>query len=107
MGYYVRAFCKAQQPPPLATALAALESDGIKLSAVAAETPTALADPNWTEASLLYKPDKQPLVVECNRHDGTEECLAAREIEEFLERIGPPGRSREKQQVVDHLRATR
>src|SRR5262249_25610598 len=69
--------------------------------------PTLLDSEDWEQFGFLYKPGKNGILVECNRHDGTGDCLAAAEVAEFVEMIGPPGRSKVKQKVIDHLLATR
>ena len=56
---------------------------------------------------MAYKPGKSPLVVECSRDDGKEDCLARVEPEEFIELIGRPGLSLTKRRVINHLRSTK
>jgi hypothetical protein len=108
MGYYVRAFCTAPEPPTVRTVLDALASWGVVLTPESAYSgPDILDAADWERFEFLYKAGKQSIVAECNRHDGTPDCLAAREVEEFIEMIGPVGRSKAKRRVVDHLKATR
>jgi hypothetical protein len=108
MGYYVRAFCTATKPPTIRTVLDALTSWGVVLTPEADYAgPDVLDAVDWEQFGLLYKPGKSGILVECNRHDGTEDCLAAAEVTEFVEMIGPPGRSEAKRSVIEHLKATR
>lgn len=107
MGYYVRAFCTAPEPPTVRTVLDALASWGVVLVPEPdCARPEVLECADWNGVRLLYKVGKLPIVVECNRHNGTPHCLAAAEVREFLELIGPPGRSKAKQRVIEHLKAT-
>jgi hypothetical protein len=108
MGYYVRAFCTAAHPPTIRTVLDTLADWGVVLTPEADYASSEVLDaPGWEQFEFLYKPGKNGIVVECNRHDGSGECLAAGEIAEFAEMIGPPGRSKAKRKVLDHLHGTR
>jgi len=55
---------------------------------------------------LSYKSGKQPIVVECNRDEGTD-SLAHQEVAEFTELIGKPGRSAGKRRVLEQIAATK
>jgi hypothetical protein len=103
MGYYVRAFCKAAVTPSLAAIKAWLHerAPDVRFTEVADLQAT-----DWTEVDLVYKSDRQPIIVECNR-DGDPDSLVREEAAEFSEKIGKPGRSASKRRVLDHLAATK
>jgi hypothetical protein len=99
VGYYVRAFCTAEEPPTVRSVLQALESRGVQLTVEDDyNNPETLDTPDWQQFGFLYKPGKRGILVECNRHNGSEDCLAAEESKEFVEMIGPPGRSKQKKE---------
>jgi hypothetical protein len=107
VAYYVRAFCTAEESPPVRSVLQALESKGVRLTVEDDyNNPQTLDSPDWQQFGFLYKPGKLGILVECNRHDGSADCLAAEEIQEFVDLIGEPGRSQQKRKVIDHLRVT-
>jgi hypothetical protein len=108
MGYYVRVFCTAERPPTIRTALGALQSKGLDVRAGEdCNTAEKLDASNWSEFTLMYKPEKLGIIVECNQPNGSDTCLFAEELAEFQEVIGPPGRSKNKRKVLEHLAQTK
>ena len=107
MPYRVRAFCTGCDVPTLAQVFDYARAHGVSLSADERHGPTDVDSPDWSEVEISYKPDKRPLVVECNRDDGTDDCLGAAEPQEFIEEIGSPGLSLAKRRVIKHLKATK
>ena len=106
MGYYTRAFCKSAKAIPLSTVLDALAKRGLSLDVPNASS-SDLDSTEWTEAILYYKEGKLPILAECNRRTGSQDCLAEREIGEFLERLGKPGLFSPKRTVAKYLEATK
>ncbi len=107
MPYRVRAFCTGSEIPTLRQVFEYAKSQNISLSADETHGPINLDLPDWTEVEISYKTGKSPLVVECNRDDGTEDCLAQIEPHEFIEEIGSPGLSFAKRRVIKHLKNTK
>ncbi len=88
MSYYIRAFCTALEVPDLETIQVWLRERGSKAvidevdhafeAAEAGEIgPSALnlADSDWEQVALVYRAGKLPILAECNRDDGSEDCL--------------------------------
>ncbi len=107
MPYRVRAFCVGPDIPTLAQVFEYARAQGVSLSPDETHGPTDVNSPDWSEVEISYKPGKSPLVVECNRDDGTDDCLARVEPQEYIEDIGAPGLSLAKRRVIKHLNATR
>lgn len=107
MPYRVRAFCTGSEIPTLRQVFEYAKSQDISLSADETHGPIDLYSPDWTQVEVSYKTGKSPLVVECNRADGTEDCLARIEPQEFIEEIGSPGLSFAKRRVIKHLKNTK
>jgi hypothetical protein len=107
MPYRVRAFCTRSEVPTLKQVFDYSKSHGINLSADEEHGPTDVNSPDWTEAEISYKTGNRPLVIECNRDDGTEDCLAIVEPQEYVEEIGAPGLSLAKRRVIKHLKNTK
>jgi hypothetical protein len=107
MGYYIRAFCTAKKPPTVRSVLQALTSSGVRLTVEDDyDNSGTLDSPDWRQFAFEYKPGKRGIQVQCNRLDGSGDGLAAAEIEEFIELIGPPERSKQRRKVVEHLEST-
>ncbi len=107
MGYYVRAFCKADKVPSANSVLKWLDARGFQFSIEISDTGIDAYSCEWKQISLKYKDDKLPILVDCDRDDGSDSCLMRKEINEFLELIGKPGLFSAKRRVVKHLRDTR
>lgn len=107
MPYFVRAFCTESDVPTLSQVFQYAKNHGVSLAPDETHGPTDVSSPDWSEAEISYKPDKSPLVVECNRDDGTDDSLAQGEAQEFVELIGSPGLSLTKRRVIKHLKATK
>ena len=107
MPYRVRAFCMGPEVPRLAPVFDFAKEQGVVLSADDSHGPTDVNTPDWTDVEISYNSDKSPLVVQCNRDDDTDDCLARVEPHAYVELIGSPGLSRAKRQVIQHLNATR
>lgn len=108
MGYYVRAFCSASVPPPLAAVLDALAERGVHLAADAVP-PEDLRASDWEEVTLGFGPKKRPFVVTCDREAsaGHTHTLMREEVQQFIEFLQDAPASPARKRVVDHLRATR
>lgn len=107
MPYRIRAFCTSLITPSLSQVFDYATSKGVHLVADDMHGPTDIDSSEWSEVEIVYKPDKGPLVVECNRDDGTEDCLARVEPQEFIDEIGSPGLSIVKRRIIKHLKATK
>ncbi len=103
MDYYIRAFCIADQVPTLREVVQWLESRELKL---VVEGAAGLDDPHWQEASFFYQRDRKPIIVQCARATGPD-SPARKQADDFIARIGPPGKSYAKKRVVNHLKETR
>ncbi len=106
MGYYVRAFCKSEKVPSVKEISEWLKRRGFQYSFEITDDGIDQESSEWKQISLKYKDGKQPILVECNRDDGTDSCLVRQEVEEFVELVGKPGLSLAKRRVVKHLRDT-
>jgi len=106
MPYRVRAFCTGSLVPTLAQVFEYAKTHGVMLEVDETYDPTDLESHEWSDVEIIYKAGKGPLVVECNRNDGTDDCLAQVEPQEYIDAIGPPGMSLIRRRVIKHLRAT-
>ena len=104
MPYYTRVFCASKEIAPLGEILRALQDKGVLLTVNQKETPVDLTEAGWRQAALLYKEDREPIVVECARDSGSDEDLVKAETGEFAEEIGAPGISLKKRRVLKHLK---
>jgi hypothetical protein len=107
MGYYVRAFCTDSEVPSLNKTIKWLQQKGKQIQLDQQTVKTDVNSTDWTNAAIVYKLGKKPILVECNRDNGTDNCLMREEITEFFEFIGPPGLSLSKRDVIKHLKNTR
>ena len=107
MPYRVRVFCTATEVPTLGVVFEYASLQGITLCINEANDSMDVNSPDWSEVEISYKEGKSPLVVECNRDDGTQDCLACVEPQEYIEEIGPPGLSLTKRRVIKHLKNTK
>jgi hypothetical protein len=90
----MRAFCTSGDVPPLRAVFNWAESRGVSLLA-----PSADLDARGLEqVEVVYKPDRQPFVVDANTGE-----LLREEIVEFVEFLEDADESPEKQNVLDHL----
>jgi hypothetical protein len=105
MGYYVRAFCTASQPPPLQVVLDALAASGVALSAEGVP-PEDLREADWDEAAIGFAAGQPPALVTCDRQTGAHN-LVREEVQQFIEFLQDAPASPERKRVVDHLRATK
>jgi hypothetical protein len=94
MGYYLRAFCTSSDIPSLRTVLEWAEGQGVRL-----EVPSAVLDaPEWRQAEVVYKSDRQPFVAETDAGE-----LLRDEVEEFVELLEEVEESPARQKVLEHL----
>ena len=100
MGYYVRVFGMTKSAPTLRTALEAVNKDS---QVFTLEDDSQLDDPNWQQINLTYTPENSWALLECDRADSS---LFPAEVEEFLGKVGPVGRSKNKKVVAELLRAS-
>jgi hypothetical protein len=106
MPYRVRAFCTGSDVPTLAQVFEYTRAHDVDLSPDETHGPNDVKSSDWSEVEISYKPGKSPLVAECNRDDGTDDCLARVETLEYMEEIGSPGVSFTKRRVIKHLKTT-
>ena len=106
MPYHVRAFCTSPNVPTLSQVFEYAESQDVSLFPDETHGKTDVNTSGWTEVEILYKPDKSPLVAECNCDDRSDDCLTRVERQEFIEEIGSPGLSFSKRRIIKHLKAT-
>lgn len=104
MGYYLRAFCKTDELPPLRRVFEWTANAGVALELNSGSE--ALDDANWREAEIRYARDKQPLVVDVSRAS-SDDGLLSDEVEEFVEFLEDVEDSPEKQKVLAQLRNSR
>jgi hypothetical protein len=105
MSYNIRAFCTTEPVPTIRTLLTWLREAGYSAE-VPGKRPAALDAPAWKSFELVYDPNKESLLVECNRNSG-KRSLCAREVQEELESLEGVKDSDAKRRVVDHLSRTR
>ena len=104
VGYYLRAFCRNDELPPLGRVFEWAAREGIGL-----ELPVSSAlidDPHWRQAEIRYTADKQPFVVDVSTGSSDDDLLSD-EVEEFVELVKDVEDSAEKQTVLAHLRRSR
>ena len=94
MGYYVRVFGMTKSAPTLRAALEAANRDDVVFTL---EDEKVLDDPNWKQINLTFTPENTWALLECDRVGSS---LFPAEVAEFLERIGPVGRSKNKKVVA-------
>ena len=104
MGYYVRAFCTSPEVPCIKIVLADLQNRGLAVRAEV-DDEAKLVSADWSQFDLFYKPDKKPVVVECNRDDG-DESLCRKECNEFIEEIHELDDTPSRDRVIGHLKRT-
>jgi hypothetical protein len=100
MGYYVRVFGMTKTAPTLRAALETANQPDVVFTL---EDETLLDDPNWNQINLTFMPENTWALLECDRSDSS---LFPAEVEEFLEKVGPVGRSKNKKVVVGMLQAS-
>ena len=103
MSYFMRAFCRAGEAPSVASLVHYLESQWLD---VHVESSSGAKHEICRQVIFRYKPEKSPLVVDCIWPEPDEDLLG-REINEFLETIGPPGISVAKRRVIRHLKQSK
>ena len=108
MGYYLRAFCAAEQIPPLGDAFAwVAENEGKELRLDQAGPTVTLDDRDWRQASVEYAAGKRPLLVEVtDANDGVDDLLAE-EVAEFVDALDDVPASPQKEKVRAVLDRTR
>jgi hypothetical protein len=100
MGYYVRVFGMTKSVPTVRAALEAANRPDVVFTL---EDEAALDDPNWNQINLTFTPENTWALLECDRTDSS---LFPEEVQEFLEKIGPVGRSKNKKVVAAMLQAS-
>jgi hypothetical protein len=103
VGYYLRAFCKTDELPPLRRAFEWAAKEGVDLEELGSAQPD---DVEWREAEIRYTADKQPFVVDVSQRRSQDELLSD-EVEEFVELLEDVENSPEKQKVLAQLRSSR
>jgi hypothetical protein len=107
VGYYIRAFCVATLVPPLREPIEWARRRGIELEISPDSGAVNLDDSDWERVHLFYKEGKRPLILECNRDDGSAACLAREEVQEFLSFLLDVEASPVKRRVEQHLKETK
>jgi hypothetical protein len=105
MGYFVRVFCTAGEPPVLRPVLAHALNRGSAIELDPDGGGTSLDDASWSHVGLLYKSGKLPIRLEVNRTEGNG-GLVREEIDEFMEFLEDAPNNANRKRVEDHLRAT-
>jgi hypothetical protein len=105
MAFYARVFCTAETPPTIRTILDGVRAVGFAAEA-ANETAKALDNPRWKQFELVYRADRDSLLVECQR-GAAKRSLCAATVREELNGIDDLEDSQRKCQVADYLRRTR
>jgi hypothetical protein len=100
MGYYVRVFGMIKSAPTLRAAFEVANRPDVVFTL---EDENLLDDPNWHQINLTFTPENSWALLECDRSDSS---LFPAEVAEFLERIGPVGRSKNKKVVAAMLQAS-
>jgi hypothetical protein len=107
MGYYVRAFCISDNVPAISVIFEWLEQRGRHLELDKEMIAADEKSNKWEQVAVVYKKGKLPILAECNRGDGSPDCLMREEIGEFLEFVGSPGLSLARRKVINHLKKTK
>jgi hypothetical protein len=97
MAYFLRTFCTSVDLPTLREVFTSAENRGIQLV-----TSTDLDASAWQQAEIVYKPGRQPFVVEADSGEFIEE-----EVAEFIELLEDVEDSPAKERVLAHLGRTR
>ena len=106
MGYFIRAFCKSDEPPTVQEILDAIAETGID-----AEIDNEVTDRDsiyleeWEQFGYRYNDRRNSVLVECNRRDGPS-SVADEEISEFIESVESADDSPGKNKVLKHLEET-
>lgn len=106
MSYYVRAFCIGPRVPSLADVLMVFQSDDEIDLQITIEDELEIESPDWTNCELTFDQKRQPIVIECNRDDGSE-SLCRIESAEFIEDLEGLDESPSRDSVIEHLRKSR
>jgi hypothetical protein len=107
MSYRVRAFCTTEAVPTIRSLLTWLRDEaGFTAADVPGERPKALDSAAWKSFELVYDPDKESLLVECDRDAGPR-SLCAREVRGELESLEGVKDSEARRRVADCLGRTR
>jgi hypothetical protein len=100
VAYYLRVFCRSLEPVLLRDVVEQAASEGVALTV---SNDVAPDDPDWRRAEIGFSDERPPLIAEIDRDSE----VVTEEVEDFTELIGPPGLSRSKRGVLDHLRETK
>jgi hypothetical protein len=105
MSFYARVFCTAEAVPTIRTILAGVRAAGHPADAPG-ETEKALDSPRWKQFEFAYRPERETILVECQR--GTSpRSLCQETVREELDAIDGLEESEATRQVAAHLRRTR
>src|SRR5262249_1610255 len=83
MSYYARVFCTADAVPTIRTLLTWLREGAGYPAEAPGQRPRALDSPPGKPFDLGYHPDKEPILVECQRNTG-KRSLCGRIVQEEL-----------------------
>jgi len=104
MDYYVRAFCIADEVPPVSDLLQWLQERDVRLAP--GEGDGSLESSDWQRQPLRYKESRQPFILECRRDGGADSPMRM-EIDDFIRRVNEAGTGRANKRIVSHLRKTK
>jgi hypothetical protein len=105
VGYYLRAFCTAEDLPPLGRVFAWAAARGVSLEREHEPDQGALDSAGWGTAEVRYQHGKRPLTVDVSR--AADHGPLFEDVEEFVELLGEVDESVDKRRVLAHLRASR
>jgi hypothetical protein len=105
MAFYARVFCTSDAPPTIRTIVDALRAAGVFADAID-ETDKALDSPRWKEFELAYRPDRETILVECQR-GASKGSLCRETVHEELDALEDLNESEARQRVADVLRRAR
>lgn len=106
MSYYIRVFCTAKTVPTINSLLKWLRKELDLKPEVPGESAKALDSPAWKSFELIYDPDKESLLVECQRDTGPR-SLCRQTVQGELGSLEEVRDSKDKKRVVDCLKRTR
>jgi|GEM_PF-692514 len=104
--FYMRAFCASDRIPALAHALEWLASQEAPLKPENLGG-ASLNSTTWEHAQFTCLKTGQMITLQCNRDDGSPNCLTREEIMEFARRLKRPGVSGNTRKAAKHLEATK
>ncbi len=106
MSYWVRAYCTTETVPTIRSLLDWLRKEAVCNAEAPNELPRVLDSPTWKSFELVYDPQEESLLIECNRNTG-KRSLCAGEAKGELESLDDVEESEAKTRVADCLSRTK